>query len=224
MTSPLTPLSREFYKRETRLVAQELLNCLLVKCESEDEFLVGRITETEAYLHDDPACHAFRGKTPRNAPMFGEPGTAYVYFTYGMHYCFNVVTEPEGIAGAVLIRALEPLVGWERMAQNRRLIEEISVSVIETEPINEIKEEKERLRLGKFLLGGPAKLCQAFGIERDTNGTDLTQSEPLFIARDLERFPCSLREDILATPRIGISKAQDRPWRYTLRGEKYASR
>ncbi len=211
--SDLPPLSRNFFARDTRIVAQELLNALLVKQEADGTLLAGRISETEAYLHDDPACHAFRGKTPRNAAMFGEPGHAYLYFTYGMHYCFNAVTEPEGIAGAVLVRALEPLTGGERMAENRGLIETF-----------EPNSESERIKRAKYLCGGPAKLCRAFGLSLVENETDLTQTDFLWIARNAERFPLPSEDAILSTPRIGISLAQDKLWRYTLKDERFASR
>lgn len=104
----MTVLSKKFYNRNTLDVARDLLGCRLCR-KSDGEILSGIIVETEAYTQTDPACHAFNGKTPRAATLFKEPGLSYVYFIYGMYHCFNVTTEPEGIAGAVLIRALEPL-------------------------------------------------------------------------------------------------------------------
>jgi|SRR3989338_5308626 len=137
-------LKKEFFAGETLDVARNLLGCYLINGNC-----AGKIVETEAYLENDSASHSFKGKTKRNGAMFGEPGTAYVYFTYGMHHCFNVVTNKKGIGEAVLIRALEPVKGINKMKLNRK---------------------KEDI---KFLCSGPAKLVAALGINKKHNGASL---------------------------------------------------
>lgn len=187
-----------FYARDTLTVARELLGQRLVRVIGGVR-LSGHIVEVEAYKGaDDLASHAARGKTPRNAVMFGPPGRAYVYFTYGMHYCLNVVTEPEGIPAAVLIRAIAPIEGIEMMRQNR---------------------------LGqsdKELTNGPAKLCQALQIDRAFNGVPLITASGLFIERD--QMPAVDR--IAASPRIGVrgdERARTLPWRFFIRDSPYVS-
>ena len=242
------PLSRAFYARNTLDVAKELLNCVLVHADAEG-VTAGRIAETEAYLRDDPASHAFRGRTPRNAPMFGAPGHAYLYFTYGMHFCFNAVTESEGVGEAILIRALEPLVGLELMCVRRGLLEGMGIHKATEAGINQAGErserpnpgeaarrntkrqepgetegEKARIKMGRFLCGGPGRLCQAFGLNRAQNGADLTEGSSLWIAPPLPEFAPSEENVVLATLRIGISQGIEQPWRFTLRDEAYLSR
>ncbi len=151
-TNDISVLPREFYARDTIEVARALLGKRLVY-RSENGRIAGTIVETEAYLCDDPACHASRGMTPRNAPMFGEAGHAYVYFTYGMYHCLNTVTATEGIGEGVLIRAVEPTDGIDVMIQNRG-----------TDKLTN-------------LTSGPGKLCVAFGLDKRHNRLDLTSSE-----------------------------------------------
>jgi DNA-3-methyladenine glycosylase len=196
-----TPLPRAFFNRDSRLVGRELLGKILVRREGRKK-LVGRVVEVEAYLgKDDPAAHSFGGPTPRNLVMFGPPGFAYVYFIYGNHYCLNVSCQPEGHAAAVLFRALEPLAGLEEMARSRDMT----------------IESPRDLRL---LTSGPGRMAEALGVTRERdNGKDLTTSRSdLWLADDGFAPPRSL-----ATRRIGITKAADRPWRYVIAGNPFVS-
>ena len=192
-------LERDFYRRSTLTVARELLGKRLVRVVNEQR-LSGLIVEVEAYIgEDDAACHAARGRTPRNEVMYSPPGHAYVYFIYGMHHCLNVVTEKEGFPAAVLIRALEPLEGLEIMRHHRPG-----------------KPDRE-------LTNGPAKLCQALAIGRDFNGVDLCTDEVLFI----EEGRVVAQEEIGASPRIGVKAdelARSVPWRFYLQGDDFVSR
>lgn len=185
----MTILNRDFYTRDTLQVACALLGKKLVRRINGAE-LSGIIVETEAYCGEvDSACHAHRGKTPRNAVMYGEAGHAYVYFTYGMHYLINIVTAAQGEPHAVLLRAVLPLTGVGEM-------------------------EARRKRKGAQLTNGPAKLCQALGIDKSFNGWDLTRGEELWV-EDYKTVPA---KSILATPRIGIDYAKkehrDALWRF----------
>lgn len=175
------------------VVARQLLGCELVRTLNGQQ-LVGRIVETEAYHQSDAASHSYRGKTPRTEIMFGPPGYAYVYFTYGMHYCMNVVTGPEGEGSAVLIRALEPLQGIETMRQLRP-----------HKPDHQ-------------LTNRPAKLCYAFAINKSLNGHRL-DVKPLL----LQPGAPIADEAVVTTTRIGISQAQDTPWRFYIRGNSFVS-
>jgi len=195
-------VNREFYARDAEIVAKGLLNCLLVRT-SEEGTVVGRICETEAYTQDDCASHSFRGCTPANLTMFGEPGLVYVYFTYGMHYCANVVTGIPGSGEAVLIRAVEPLEGLELMLLRRGL------------------SHGTRLAIGRTLCGGPGRLCQAFGIDRNLDGTDLVSGGPLTIYQ-LTSIVCD--SDIAKSRRIGVSKGVDFLRRFVVAGDRYTSR
>lgn len=213
-----TALPRDFYRQETVNAARLLLNCLLMR-NSPDGLTVGRISETEAYTQDDPACHAYRGRTARNAMMFGEPGRAYIYFTYGMHYCFNAVTGLEGQGDAVLIRAVEPLQGWELLSRRRGLSDEEIARLLALK-----HEHKVRVRWARALCGGPGKICQAFDLKQQQNGIDLTHPGELWIAPPLPEIGVPDFGEILSSPRIGITQAVDTLWRFTLENDPYTSR
>ena len=186
-------LPRRFYDRDALLVAPELLNKLLVT-----ELGVGRIVEVEAYRGaDDAASHAFRGPTVRNATMFGPPGLLYVYFTYGMHWCANAVCMSEGTAQAVLIRALAPLEGLDAMRANRPAA-----------------------RVDRDLCRGPARLCQALGIDRARDGADLVTGRGRVRILDDGVEPPQMPG---LGPRVGISQAADRLWRWWVPGDPNVS-
>ncbi len=196
-----TALPREFYDRDPRRVCRELLGKVLVRTERR-KYLAARIVEVEAYLgKNDGASHSFVGRTVRNAVLFGPPGHAYVYFIYGTHYCLNVSCLPDGVAGGILFRAVEPLVGLEIMAKARGLA------------LNGARDLRN-------LTSGPGRLAEAFGITRERdNGKDLTSADSdLFIADD----GCRVSK-VLTTPRIGITKAAERPWRYVIAGNPFVS-
>lgn len=195
----LSKLTRSFYLRPTLTVARQLLGKYLVK-KTSTHLLIGKIVEVEAYLGErDPASHAFRGKTNRNEVMFWRGGHLYVYFTYGMHYCANVVTAEEGIARAVLLRAVEPIEGTEWMWK--------SIGNERSEP-NETN-----------LTNGPAKLCQAFGIGRAENGADLL-GEKLFIAEGKVIAP----SQITSSTRIGVTHGSESKWRFFVKNNRWVSR
>ena len=178
-------LRRSFFDRDPVTVARELLGTLLCH-DDRGLILVGRIVETEAYLAaDDPASHGYRGQTPRNAAMFGPPGCAYVYAMHRYH-CLNVVTQGEGVPSAVLLRAVEPLQGMEVMFSRRR-----------TEHYAN-------------LTSGPGKLCQAFGIDRSLDQWNLTQRRRLWLAESMSEAEI----DLVVTPRIGVTSAQELPLRF----------
>jgi len=218
---PLPPLPREFYLQHTVDAARRLLNCLLISVAPEG-LTAGRIAETEAYTQEDPACHAYRGQTPRNASMFGPPGHAYVYFTYGMHYCFNAVTAPVSAAEAVLIRSIEPLAGLELMAARRGLDSHKAESA--PAPPSDAEARQRRIRLGRHLCGGPGKLCMACRLTRADDGQDLTIAGRLWIAPPLPEYGELADTDIVASRRIGITRGVELPWRFYARNEPYISR
>jgi DNA-3-methyladenine glycosylase len=179
---------RAFFQRSVHDVAPELVGAELYVAG-----VGGTIVEVEAYDHEDPAAHGFRGRTERNASMFLPGGHAYVYRSYGIHWCLNFVCESEGVASAVLIRALEPTQGLERMRARRGI----------DEP--------------RLLCSGPGRLCQALGIAREHDGLPLDR--PPFELRARRGEP-----ELVVGPRIGITKAAERPWRFGLAGSRFLSR
>jgi DNA-3-methyladenine glycosylase len=181
-------ISRQFFARSVHQVAPELIGVTLLV-----DGVGGPIVEVEAYDQKDPASHGYRGRTARNASMFGPPGHAYIYRSYGMHWCLNLVCEEEGSAAAVLLRALEPLHGVDRMQERRRT---------------------ENARL---LCAGPGRLCEALGLTGEHDGLPLDR--PPFELRSREASA-----EVAAAPRIGISRAAERPWRYVLAGSPFLSR
>lgn len=189
-------LPREFYDRDTEIVAREMLGAIL-ECTTELGTSSGMIVETEAYIGEhDPACHAAAGRTRRTAPLYGRPGISYVYFIYGVHWCFNAVTRPEGMPGAVLVRALQPLAGIPSMRQRRG------------PTISDLN-----------LANGPGKLCAALGIDGTMNKLSL-QKKPL-VVRQGSAVDAS---QIVTAKRIGITKAADWPLRYYIEGNEFVSR
>jgi DNA-3-methyladenine glycosylase len=203
-------VSREFFENSPEEVARMLLGKLLVLSNSESGPdggrvpLAGRIVEVEAYLGPhtdppDPAAHSHRGPTPRNMVLFGPAGHAYVYSIYGLYYCMNISCEKEGLAGCVLLRALDPVMGIEEMARNRGLDEDAPV---------------------RMIASGPSRLCLALGLTRAThNGLDVTSPASVLQVRD-DGFP---QPEVVITPRIGIRHAVDLPLRFALRGHACVS-
>ena len=181
-------LRTDFFARSVHDVAPDLIGVTLLV-----DGIGGRIVEAEAYDHEDPASHGYRGRTERNASMFGPPGHAYVYRSYGIHWCLNLVCEEEDVANAVLIRALEPTYGLDEMRKRRGV----------DDP--------------RLLCSGPGKLCQALGVTRAHDGLSLDR--PPFELRPREG-----QVEVVAGPRIGITRAAELPWRYAETGSRYLSR
>lgn len=185
-------LPQEFYQKDTKIVAQNLLGKLLVH-ETAEGTIAGKIVETEAYLYpNDPASHSYRGETKRNKAMFDVAGISYVYFIYGMHHCLNIVTQAKG--EAVLIRALEPMMGIEIMKKNRRM--------------DKIKS----------LCSGPSKLMQALALDRSHNQLNMTQT-PFYVMDQPELD----KNEIVTSFRMGISSGKDLPLRFYIRDNQFVS-
>jgi DNA-3-methyladenine glycosylase len=202
----MSRLRRGFFARDTLVVARALLGQRLVRL-LDGERLAGRIVEVEAYIGEgDLASHARFGRTARNTPMYGVPGHAYIYFIYGMHHCLNVVTEREGFPAAVLIRALEPLEGIATM-RTRRVMENPECG----------------LQSAPKLTNGPARLCQALGIDRRFDGADLCAPDALLF---IEKDTAVPDEAVASGPRVGVrgdEKALTAPWRFYVQGNRYVS-
>ena len=197
LMTPSDRLDESFFLCDTESLAKKLIGCIL-QTTVNGEITSGVIVETEAYHQREEASHSFRGKTKRNAPMFCGAGHAYVYFIYGMHYCFNVVSEEVDIGAAVLIRAVAPVSGSEVMLRRRDLAKD-----------------------GFQVTNGPSKLCQAMGIDLALNGENLRYSQAVGIYK---ADPSIKSSDIISSPRIGISKAQELEWRFYLRGCSWVSK
>ena len=191
----MRPLGRSFYSRPAPVVAPDLLGRLLVR-KGTAGLLSARIVECEAYQEDDPASHSFRGLTNRTAVMFGPPGHLYVYFSYGAHWCMNVVTGDDGDGSAVLLRAAEPMSGIEVMQARRGRTE------------------------SRLLCSGPGRLTQAFGVTGADNGLDLVCGHDLNLSKGR---PVD-QADVATSPRVGISLAREQPWRFFEAGSSFVSR
>lgn len=185
-----TRIDRAFFARDATVVAPALIGVLLGRPAAGTW---ARIVEVEAYTQDDPACHAYRRRTVRNDPLWGPPGHAYVYRSYGVHWCFNVATGTDGIAQGCLIRAAQPLAGLGRMRALR-----------------DSADDRELLR-------GPAKLCAAYGLTGADSGRDLCDGGPIAFHDDGER------PQVVAGPRVGVSLAADVPWRFHVPGSRWVS-
>ena len=198
---PFKKLSKQFYTRNLLTVARELPGKILVKKYGKT-FIAGKIVEVEAYDGMiDEAAHTFTGRTKRNEIMFNDGGYFYVYFTYGAHFCCNIVTGKKDHGTAVLIRAVEPLAGIKKMSLNR--YKKITLT------------EKEKLNL----TSGPGKVCEAFGITKEHYGLDLTGDKIFLLDR-----PKLKKSEIVVTKRIGIKKSVDLPWRFYIKDNPYVSR
>jgi DNA-3-methyladenine glycosylase len=194
----VSALERDFYRRDPRAVAPELLGKLLVRTDDSGLVRAGRIVEVEAYCGgEDPGSHAYRGETARNRTMFGPPGGLYVYFTYGMHWCSNVVCGESGVGVAVLLRALAPVAG-----------------------VSEMWPARPAARRERDLCSGPAKLCQALGLDRAFDGADLVTGDRGVVVADDGTPPPA---EPVQTTRIGLSAGAEHPWRWYVPGDPNVS-
>ena len=203
----IRPLNHAFYARDPRPVSRDLLGKVLVR-RSGRKFLTGRIVEVEAYLgKEDPAAHSAAGRTARNSVLFGPPGHAYVYFIYGAHYCLNVSCLPDGDAGGVLFRALEPVAGIEKMAEAR------GVELTK-------QSDLEKISTLKKISSGPGRMSEALGVTRvrDNGKSFFSADSDLRIIEDGHRV-----RRIVVTPRIGIVKSAEDPLRYLIAGNPFVS-
>ena len=220
------PLGAEFYDRDPRRVARALLGKLLVR-RTRGQILAGRVVETEAYLGTgDEAAHSFAGKTDRNAVLFGPPGFAYVYFIYGTHYCFNVSCLPDGEAGGVLFRALEPVAGIESMAKARGLeapeseLRSPDAESLRSTTRGNARSERRQLRFLRSISSGPGRMCEALGITRvRDNGKNLMSSRS-----DLQIVDDGYRvRKVAVGPRVGITKSAAEQLRYLIADNPFVS-
>lgn len=199
-------LPREFFDRPATVVAPELLGCVVAH-ELPEGVVAAEIVEVEAYMGaDDPPSHAFRGKTARNEVMFGEPGHAYVYFTYGMHFCVNLVCEPAGVAGAVLLRA-------------GRVVDGIQLARARRSGARSVNGPKGQAQLAS----GPARLCQALGVDRAQNGADVCDPGGALRVLASAGFGGLPADRIATGPRVGVSTGAQVPWRYWIAGDPSVS-
>ncbi|TVQ17985.1 MAG: DNA-3-methyladenine glycosylase [Leptolyngbya sp. DLM2.Bin15] len=198
--SPLPPISAAWLARPSPAIAVDLLGCTLVRQFEDGSTLRSLIVETEAYAPDDPACHAYRRRTPRNAVMFGPAGYSYVYLIYGMYHCLNVVTDAEDVPSAVLIRAVQ----------------------LQQEPPGD-RSPQPLARLG----AGPGKLCRALQIDRSHSGQPFAPGQPLWLEQRSPSLDQQMRQGAIAlhqTTRIGLTQGADSPWRWYIRDSAAVSK
>jgi DNA-3-methyladenine glycosylase len=227
----VTPIPREFFARPSLEVAPDLLGCVL-EHETAEGLVAVELTEVEAYAGKaDPASHAYRGKTARNAVMFGPPGHAYVYFTYGMHFCVNLVCVDPGTASAVLLRAGRVIEG-EELARTRRARRRHKTGALQDSALQDSASQDSPSPDGadlaaRDLARGPARLCQALDIDKSLDGADVCDAgSPLRVRRRQTGAGTNVRsgeKEIRSGPRVGVSTAADVPWRFWFEGDPTVS-